>query len=178
MLDIKLIRENPDKDKAAMKKRCLDLDKTVDDILEIDRKRRELSTRTDGMKNEQNIASRQIPQMKKEGGDVSPIMAKMKELSEKIKENQQKVADMEEEQKTLLLGLANLPDEDVSAGGKEQNEPIRYFKEKPVFEFEPKNHVEMCIRDRRPYRQSAGWAGKLLKLIIMSCLTGAAGPLS
>ena len=144
MLDIRLIREDPDGIKAAMKKRCLDLDKTVDDILTIDQKRRELSTRTDGMKNEQNVASKQIPQIKKEGGDASPVLAKMKELSEMVKENQQKIARLEEEQKSLLLGLANLPDEDVCGGGKENNEPVRYFKDKPAFDFEPKNHVELC----------------------------------
>lgn len=144
MLDIKLIRENPDKVKAAMKKRCLDLDTIVDSILEIDQKRREISTRTDAMKNEQNVASRQIPQIKKEGGDASAIMEKMRELSEQIKEQQQKVTDLEAQQKDLLLSLANMPDEDVCSGGKEANNPIRYFDEKPVFDFEPQNHVDLC----------------------------------
>ena len=58
---------------------------------------------------------------------------------------------MEEKQKELMLSLPNLPDEDVVAGGKEQNVPLHYFKEKPVFDFPMKNHVdlceEMCIRD-------------------------------
>lgn len=144
MLDIRQIRENPDRIKAAMKKRCLDLDTVVDDILKIDAKRREISTKTDQMKSEQNSVSKKIPQMKKAGEDTAPILAKMKELSAEISENAAKVSALEEQQKSLLLSLANMPDEDLAEGGKENNVAIRYFKEAPKFDFEPKNHVELC----------------------------------
>lgn len=144
MLDIRQIRENPDRIKAAMKKRCLDLDTVVDDILKIDAKRREISTKTDQMKSEQNSVSKKIPQMKKAGEDTAPILAKMKELSAEISENAAKVSALEEQQKSLLLSLANMPDEDLAEGGKENNVAIRYFKEVPKFDFEPKNHVELC----------------------------------
>ena len=76
MLDIRMIRENPEKVKQGMKKRCLELDSVVDSILEIDVKRRELSTKTDQMKSEQNSASKQIPMLKKQGQDVSEIWQK------------------------------------------------------------------------------------------------------
>lgn len=144
MLDIRQIRENPDRIKAAMKKRCLDLDTVVDDILKIDVRRREISTKTDQMKSEQNSVSKKIPQMKKAGEDTAPILAKMKELSAEISENAAKVSALEEQQKSLLLSLANMPDEDLAEGGKENNVAIRYFKEAPKFDFEPKNHVELC----------------------------------
>lgn len=144
MLDIRQIRENPDRIKAAMKKRCLDLDTVVDDILKIDAKRREISTKTDQMKSEQNSVSKKIPQMKKAGEDTAPILDKMKELSAEISENAAKVSALEEQQKSLLLSLANMPDEDLAEGGKENNVAIRYFKEAPKFDFEPKNHVELC----------------------------------
>ncbi|MCI5924494.1 MAG: serine--tRNA ligase [Oscillospiraceae bacterium] len=144
MLDIRQIRENPDRIKAAMKKRCLDLDTVVDDILKIDVRRRELSTKTDQMKSEQNSVSKKIPQMKKVGEDTAPVLAKMKELSAEISENAAKVSALEEQQKSLLLSLANMPDEDLAEGGKENNVAIRYFKEAPKFDFEPKNHVELC----------------------------------
>ena len=144
MLDIRQIRENPDRIKAAMKKRCLDLDTVVDDILKIDVRRRELSTKTDQMKSEQNSVSKKIPQMKKAGEDTAPVLAKMKELSAEISENAAKVSALEEQQKSLLLSLANMPDEDLAEGGKENNVAIRYFKEAPKFDFEPKNHVELC----------------------------------
>lgn len=144
MIDIRLIREKPDEVKAKIKKREMNLDETVDKIIEIDTKRREVMGKVESMKAEQNLASKKIPQIKKEGGDVSEIMAKMKSLVAEIKQGDAELAGLDEQQKELLLCLPNLPDEDVCAGGKEQNEPIRYFKEKPKFDFEAKNHVELC----------------------------------
>lgn len=144
MIDIKLIRDNPDEVKAKIKKREMDLDSIVDEIREVDAAKREQLGKVEAMKAEQNAASKQIPQIKKAGGDASEIMAKMKELVTQIKEGDAKVSELEEKQKTLLLSLPNLPDNDVAAGGKEQNEPVRYFGEKPQFDFKMKNHVELC----------------------------------
>lgn len=144
MIDIKLIREKTDEVKAKIKKRNMNLDSVVDSIIEIDAKRREVIGKVEAMKAEQNAASKEIPKIKKAGGDASEIMAKMKELVAQIKDEDAKLQELEEEQKNLLLGLPNLPDDDVVAGDKEQNVPVRYFGEKPKFDFEPKNHVELC----------------------------------
>lgn len=144
MLDIKLIRSNPEMIKAAAKKKEFDADAIIDDILKIDAERREVTGRVESMKAEQNAATKQIPQMKKAGGDTAALMAEMKELSAKIKECDAELSALEEQQKNLLLGLPNLPDEDLEAGGKENNKPIRFFKEQPKFDFELKNHVELC----------------------------------
>ena len=144
MLDLKLIRTNPDEVKAAIHKRELNLDETVDKILEIDARRRELTGSTESMKAEQNACTKKIPAMKKAGEDVSGIMAEMKALSEKIKAANADLGELEEQQKQLMLSLPNLPDEDVVAGGKEQNVPLHYFGEQPKFDFEPKNHVDLC----------------------------------
>ena len=65
MLDIKVIRENPEKVKAAMKTRNKDMDALVDEVLEIDKQRRELMIKNDALKQEQNQASKKIPQIKK-----------------------------------------------------------------------------------------------------------------
>lgn len=144
MIDIKLLRSNPDFVKAAVKKREMDLDQVIDEILALDQKRREVTGKVESMKAEQNADSKQIPQIKKAGGDASELMARMKALSEQIKTAGEELAAIEEEQKTKLLCLPNLPDEDVAAGGKEQNVPLHYFKEQPKFDFEPKNHVDLC----------------------------------
>ncbi len=144
MLDIKLIRSNPEKVKAGAKKRCIDVDALVDDILKIDEERREVTGKVESMKAEQNAATKKIPVMKKAGEDTASLMAELKTLSEKIKESDAQLGELEEKQKTLLLSLPNMPDEDLSAGGKENNQPIRFYKEKPSFDFEPKNHVELC----------------------------------
>lgn len=144
MIDIKLVRSNPDFVKQAVRKREMDLDNVIDEILEIDAERRRLSGETDALKAKQNNASKQIPQIKKAGGDVSEIMAEMKELSAKIKEADVEIGNLEEKQKELLYAIPNLPDEDLVGGGKENNEAVHYFKEKPEFSFPIKNHVELC----------------------------------
>lgn len=144
MLDIKLIRSNPDLVKAAAKKREFDADRMIEEILKIDAERREVTGKVEAMKAEQNTATKQIPQIKKAGGDASVLMAEMKELAGKIKDCDAELSELEEKQKSLLLGLPNLPDEDVCAGGKENNKPVHYFKEQPKFDFEPKNHVDLC----------------------------------
>ncbi len=144
MLDIKLIRSDPEQVKAAIRKREMDLDATVDEILDIDARRRSLTGQTEALKAEQNAASKQIPQLKKEGGDVAGLMARMKELSARIKEEDAALAALEEKQKELLLCLPNLPDPDLESGGKENNRPIRVFGEQPSFDFPMKNHVELC----------------------------------
>lgn len=144
MLDIKMIRSDAAFVKAAIRKREMDMDETIDEILQIDAKRREVTVQVEGMKAEQNASSKKVPQIKKEGGDIDGLMSRMKTLSEQIKAAGETLSELEERQKALLLGLPNLPDEDVAAGGKEQNVPLRYFKEQPNFDFEPKNHVDLC----------------------------------
>ncbi len=144
MIDIKLVRSNPDYVKAAVRKREMDLDAVIDEILKIDAERRELSGKTDALKAQQNAASKRIPQIKKEGGDVSQIMAEMKELSAQVKEADAKIGELEAKQKELIYAIPNLPDEDLVGGGKENNQVVRVFKEKPQFSFPIKNHVELC----------------------------------
>ena len=144
MVDIKLVRSEPDAVKAAIRKREMDLDGVVDEILEIDAQRRRLSGETDSLKAQQNAASKQIPQIKKEGGDASALMAEMKELSARIKEADAAVGALENRQKELLLSIPNLPDPDLTSGGKENNVAVHYFGEQPAFSFPIRNHVELC----------------------------------
>ena len=78
MLDIKLIRTNPDLVKAKIQKREMNLDHVVDEILELDAQRREMTGKVEALKAEQNAESRKIPQMKKAGEDTTELMARMK----------------------------------------------------------------------------------------------------
>lgn len=144
MLDIKQIRSDAEAVKTKIKKRELNLDNVVDQILDIDAQRREVTAQVEAKKAEQNADSKKIPQMKKAGEDVGALMARMKELSNEIKQGSTRLSELEETQKELLLCLPNLPDDDVCAGGKEQNVPLHTFQEKPAFDFEAKNHVELC----------------------------------
>ncbi len=144
MLDIKLIRTNPDLVKAKIQKREMNLDHVVDEILELDAQRREMTGKVEALKAEQNAESRKIPQMKKAGEDTTELMARMKSLSDQIRDENAELEKLEAAQQEKMLSLPNLPDDDVVAGGKEQNEPLHYFGEKPVFGFESKNHVDLC----------------------------------
>lgn len=144
MLDIKLIRTEPDKVKAAIRKRELDLDAVIDEILALDEQRRELGAKVDNMKAQQNAASKKIPAMKKAGEDTSEVMAEMKTLAELVKVQEAELAVIEESQRDRMLSLPNLPDDDVVAGGKEQNQVVRTFGAAPQFDFTIKNHVDIC----------------------------------
>ena len=129
MVDIKLVRSNPDAVKAAVKKREMDLDALIDDILGIDEERRALMASVEALKARQNAASKQIPQMKKAGEDTTALMAEMKTLSETVKEESAKLQELDDKQKELMYSIPNLPDEDLLAGGKENNAAVHYFKE-------------------------------------------------
>ena len=144
MLDIKIIRDNPEDVKARLKAKEVDCDAAVDRILELDAERRELIFKTENAKSEQNKAAKQIPAMKKAGEDTSAVFARMNELKEAIKSFDAELKAVDDEYRALMLSLPNLPDPDLKPGGKENNEPIRYFGEKHSFDFEPKHHVDLC----------------------------------
>ena len=94
MLDIKVIRENPERVKAAVKSRNGNLDAEVDELIAIDQERRKLQQENDSLKQQQNEASKQIPQIKKAGGDASEILAKMTEIKAEVKANDDKLAEL------------------------------------------------------------------------------------
>jgi len=144
MLDIKLIRENPENVIARLAAKGKEAANEINRIIELDTARRNMIAENDQKKAEQNRQTKLIPQYKKEGKDCTEIFAAMKSLSAEVKANDEKLSEIENEYNTLMLGLPNLPDEDLKAGGKENNEPIRYFGDPHVFDFEPKNHVDIC----------------------------------
>ncbi len=144
MLDIRRIKENPEEIIDLLARKGKDARETIERILELDNQRRALVNETDSLKAKQNAVSKQIPAMKKAGQDTAPIFAEMNALKETIKGNDGKISDIEKEYKDLMLGLPNLPDPDLLPGGKENNEPLRYFGEPHSFDFEPKNHVDLC----------------------------------
>ena len=145
MLDIRRIKENPEEIIDLLARKGKDARETIERILELDNQRRALVNETDGLKAKQNAVSKQIPAMKKAGQDTAPVFAEMNALKETIKENDGKISVIEAEYKDLMLGLPNLPDPDLLPGGKENNEPLRYFGEPHTFDFEPKNHVDLCV---------------------------------
>lgn len=144
MLDIKIIRENPDRVKAALKTRNADYDSYIDEILEIDEKRRKLSTETDALKAEQNKVSKQIPIMKKNGENTDAVMAEMKEISEKIKNDNAVISELETKQRDTLLRIPNIPSETTPIGKDDsENVELRKWGETSKFDFEPLAHWDI-----------------------------------
>ena len=144
MLDIKYIKENPAEVIARLEKKGKDAREEIEAILALDAERRALISETEAIKAEQNKTNKLVPQYKKEGRDVAALFAEMKAMSAKAKEIDEKLKVVEEKCTDILLGLPNLPDEDLLPGGKENNQPLRYWGEPRKFEFEPKHHVDLC----------------------------------
>ena len=144
MIDIKYIKENPDEviERLAMKGK--DAKEDVANIIRLDAERRALIVETESLKAEQNRTSKLIPQYKKEGKDTAEIFPEIKKIGEKTNANDANLKAVETELNGWLLGLPNLPDRDLVGGGKENNQPLRYFGKPHEFNFTPKNHVDLC----------------------------------
>ena len=142
MLDINRIRENPEGVKAALKKKLWDADFT--ELLEWDKRKKELIQFVEGNKAEMNKLSASVPQAKKNGEDVSKIFAKVKEIAAANAESEKELKELEDKIFNFLAELPNIPDDDLLGGGKENNKPIRSFGKKPEFNFPLKDHVELA----------------------------------
>lgn len=143
MIDLKLILEKPDYVVAALKKKMWDFDpKPIQDLAA---ERLEVLKKVETSKAEQNRLSKSVPQVKKAGGDVNEIFKKVKELGAANKANEARLKEIEAQLKALIEVLPNLPDDDLVAGGKENNHPIFHFGKEPTFDgFTPKDHVALA----------------------------------
>ena len=142
MIDIKLILEKPEYVKAALAKKLWDFD--PEPIIALSKKRIELLQKVEANKAEQNKLSASVPQLKKAGEDVRPVFEKVKALAAANKEGEVELANIEAELKALIEVLPNMPDDDLLAGGKENNTPIYHFGEENKFNFTPRDHVTLC----------------------------------
>ncbi len=140
MIDMKIIRNETEKVKEALKNRnSKDID--IDGLLELDAERRSLLFNVEQKKAQQNSVSKQIPVYKKEGKDTTEIFAQMRELSDSIKEDDEKVRQINEKIKDIVLTIPNIPDSSVPIGkSDEQNVEIRRYSTPRKFDFEPKSH--------------------------------------
>lgn len=142
MLDLNLIRSDKNFVEAALAKKGCIVDLT--EVIDADRERKALKQGAEEMKAERNRVSASIPKLKKAGEPVEAVFEEMRKLGEKIAESDAKIAELDEKINDILFALPNMPDEDLVAGGKENNVVIKISGEKPEFGFEPKNHVDLC----------------------------------
>ena len=96
------------------------------------------------MKNRKNVVSKEIPMLKKEGKDVQYLLDEMKEIGEKIVSLDEQYNELDEKIFDFMAALPNIPDEDVVAGGKENNKVVSVYGKKPEFKFNPKDHVTLA----------------------------------
>lgn len=142
MLDIKRIRQNPDQINELLKRRDPNL--SIDKVIELDEKRRELLKKVEEMKANQNRVSKEIPKLKKAGEDVRETLAEMKKLSAEIKELDLEVKAVDVEIRNELLYIPNTPNPDVTVGlTEEENKEIRKWGEPREFDFEIKAHWDI-----------------------------------
>ena len=142
MLDINVIRENPQKVKEALKKKLWDTDFT--ELLNWDKQRKELIQVVEGNKAKMNELSASVPAKKKAGEDVSQIFVQVKEIAAKNQQNEAILKELDDKIFDFLAELPNIPDDDLVGGGKENNKVIKTFGKKPEFDFPLKDHVELA----------------------------------
>ncbi len=142
MLDIKVLRNEPDRIREALKKRYNDLDITP--AIELDKERRAILSDVEQKKAKQNEISKKVPAMKKAGEDVTAVFAEMKELSNEIKEDDEKVRDIDAKLRDFMLRIPNIPNDTVPVGKDDtENIEMRRNGTPREFTFEPKPHWDL-----------------------------------
>jgi seryl-tRNA synthetase len=142
MLDIRLIRENPDLVKQRLAHRGGDHSATVDEILSIDTARRSAETERQKLQGDRNRLSKDIGIGKKNGQDTSAIEAEVKGINTRIEEIGREADDADVRQRDLMLGIPNMPHEACPVGhSAEENPEVRVWGEVPKYDFEPKDHT-------------------------------------
>ena len=128
------------KEKLALK----DDDTNVDQILLLDKKTRELKTKSNDLRAERNSASEAIGEAKKAGHDASDAINKTREMGDRLKELEQTLKEVDHQLNSLLFQIPNLPHESVPKGSDElDNIEVRSWGEKPLFSFHPKTHLDL-----------------------------------
>lgn len=140
MLDIKVIRENPDWAKQKLATRGIKAEE-IDELISIDEKRRAALNDSEELKAKRNKVSKQIAEAKRNKEDASAAIADMREVGKKVKDLDAKVAELTDKQRYILLRLPNFPaDSDPVGPDESYNEEVRKWHEPTKFSFEPKAH--------------------------------------
>lgn len=143
MLDIKLIRENPEKINELLKRRNPDL--SIDEVIAIDEERRKIQTKADELRAKRKSESQKIGLMKKNGENTDKIQEEVRVLGDEIKEFEEKQTELDAKQKDILLHIPNIPDETTPIGASDaDNVEVYKWGEPRRFDFEFKAHWDLC----------------------------------
>ena len=143
MLDIQRIRKEPEAVAAALKKRGLDV--SFDELFSWDDKRRSLIQEGEAIKSERNRINKEIPVLKSKKEDIQPLLTRSTELGERVKGIDAELAELEKTIREFMSTLPNIPADDVQAGGKEANEVVSIFGQKPDLP-NMQHHVDLCTK--------------------------------
>ncbi|MBW1973024.1 MAG: serine--tRNA ligase [Deltaproteobacteria bacterium] len=142
MLDIKFIRENPDKVKDMLKSRGQELN--LDELLSLDKRRRDILREVEELKFQRNKASEKIGQLKREKKDATKEIKEMKAVSERIKKLDAELKDIEIAIHSIIMIVPNIPHESVPFGqSSDENVEVKRWGEIKSFSFTPKPHWEI-----------------------------------
>ena len=142
MLDMKFVRDNPEKVIEAVRKRNGELN--LDEFLALDKERREITQQVEALKNERNTASKEIGKLKKAGENAEEKMAEVRAIGDKIAADDVRLRDIETRLKTIMLAIPNIPAEDVPVGKSDADNPeVRRWGEPRKFDFEPLSHWDL-----------------------------------
>ena len=145
MHDLSYFRDHLDVFADMAKKRYMTLD--LDSFRVFDKERRELITATEQLKAQRNKASDEIARLKKEKQNADSLIAEMKQVSERIKQSDERIARLDAEQRELLRTIPNLLHASVPPGrSSEDNVEVRRWGAPPKFDFQPKPHWEVGER--------------------------------
>jgi seryl-tRNA synthetase len=144
MLDIKLIREQGERVHDQLNRRGAGTSKDLDQLIEIDAQRRDALSQSQTLKNKKKTLSTEVGKLKKQGENADALMAEVKQLNTEIDEWDSKSSELDEQVRTTLLKIPNLPSDSTPDGADEsQNQEVRVWGEKPKLDFTPKNHLEL-----------------------------------
>jgi seryl-tRNA synthetase len=144
MLDLKLIRSEPETVRTALARRGDDAGaEHLDEILELDELRRTAVTEGDELRAHRNEVSRTIGELKREGKDADALIAEMREVGARVDELESRVTASEERIQELLLNIPNMPLAEVQAGGEDANEVLRTWGTPVRHDFQARPHWEL-----------------------------------
>ena len=143
MLDLRAIRDDPAAARAALARRGAA--EQLDELLALDARRRELLPETEGRRAQQNQASEEIAARKRAGEDAAELIERMKAVSAELKEMQAELSEVEQRRDALAATLPNLPHPEAPEGGEDDAVVLREVGERPTFEFEARDHLELGV---------------------------------
>ena len=143
MLDLKIIRENPEAVKNRLKRRGSEFNE-LDELLKPEEDRRLALQESESLKNKKKILSAGVGQLKQNGEDATQLMEEVKVINTSIKELDDKIQALEQQVQEKLLGIPNTPEDSIPDGADESaNKMVRNWGTKPELSFKLKNHVEI-----------------------------------